>query len=203
MRDVWQRAVHERHVPPVRSGPAVKGLAVAVVVGLLLAARSGSLAGLGPALLLALLLGGALWAFGGQATVGRSVSVRGHAHGSGARQEVATHEAGHAVAAKALGGRVRSATVSADGRSGLVRATLPDSRPETAIAFWRAGAIAAGTSRGASADDALIRRELRTVPAGQRAQVRRDAERQARRIVTRHRAQIRRDATHLDQKGRL
>ncbi|HEY8590205.1 MAG TPA: hypothetical protein VIL55_11700 [Naasia sp.] len=152
------------------------------------------------AILLVLIL---LSRLGGSTTTGRSVAVRGHAHGSGARQEVATHEAGHAAAAVGLGGRVRSATVANDGRSGLVRATLPDSRPETAIAFWRAGAIAAGTSRGASADDELIRQELRTVPSAERKQVRKAGERLAEQLVRQHRGRIERDARRLDERGRL
>lgn len=185
----------------------MKGLLIAVVLGGLLAwsrqAGPGS-AVLGGALVLGLvgafLFGGRT---SGRASTGRSVQVRGHAHGAGARQEVATHEAGHVAAGRALGGRIRSATVSSDGRSGLVHVTLPTEDPGAAIAFWRAGALAAGTSRGASADDDLIRRELRGVPARDRRRVRRDAERAARRIVSRHASAIRRDAARLDERGRL
>jgi hypothetical protein len=181
----------------------VKALLAAAALGLLLAVQRGALDGLGPALLLVLLAAVAVWALGGRSTAGRSVAVRGHAHGSGALQEVATHEAGHAVAARALGGRVRSATVSADGRSGLVRATLPTQSSQAAITFWAAGRIAAGTSRGASADDDLIRRELRTVPSAERGRMRRAAERDAARIVSRSAGPIRRDAARLIERRRL
>lgn len=179
-------------------------LALAAALGLLLAAQTGRLDGLGPALLLVLLAAAAVWAFNRRPTMaGRSVAVRGHAHGTGARQEVAVHEAGHVAAARALGGRVRSATVSRDGHSGLVQATLPTGDSQAAITFLAAGKFAAGTSRGASADDDLIRRELRRLPTGDRSRVRRDAERDARRIVSSHAGRIRRDAARLDERGSL
>lgn len=134
---------------------------------------------------------------GGRTTSGRMVS--GHAH-SGPSRTIARHEAGHAVAARALGGRVVSAT--ADRHGGYVRATIPNSS-RAAITFWLAGRRAAGTGAGCSADDALVRRELRQVPRGERGQVFRDADRDALRIVNQHRGQIRRDAGRLEREGRL
>jgi hypothetical protein len=134
----------------------------------------------------------------GGAATGRMVRVHGHGND---RATIATHEAGHAVAARALGGKVRSATMSNSG--GLVRVTLPTSSSKAAITFWAAGSTAAGTRHGADADEAYIRRELRTLPRDQRKQVEREARRDAARIVSQHSAQIRRDADRLNQRGRL
>lgn len=137
----------------------------------------------------------------GRASAGRMVAVRAHSHGGG-RATIARHEAGHAVAARALGGRVRSAEM--DDHSGLVQAVLPTDDPGAAITFLRAGQYAAGTNRGAGADDDEVRRILRKeVPAVDRAAVRKAAERRARQIVRSRKGQIRRDAKTLGEKGRL
>lgn len=132
---------------------------------------------------------------GGRATSGRMVA--GHAHGT--RRLIARHEAGHVAAARAVGGRVISAT--ADDREGLVRAQVPDVR--ASITFLRAGRYAAGTRRGCWGDEQAERAELRDVPRGERRQLVRDADRDARRIVREHRGQIRRDARTLERTGRL
>jgi hypothetical protein len=134
---------------------------------------------------------------GGRVTSGRFVA--GHSHG-GPTRTIARHEAGHAAAARALGGRVVSAT--ADRHGGYVDATIPNS-PRAAITFLLAGRRAAGTGAGCSADDAAIRAELRTVPRAERGQLRRDADRDARRIVNGNRGQIRRDAERLEREGSL
>jgi hypothetical protein len=134
----------------------------------------------------------------GRASTGRMVSVTGHGHD---RPTIARHEAGHAAAARALGGRVRSAQISNNG--GLVKATLPTSSSQAAVTFWLAGQVAAGTTHGAHGDDQLIRRELRGFPSSERRQVLRAANADAHRIVRRHAGRIDRDTDRLDQKGRL
>lgn len=142
---------------------------------------------------------------GGNLAGGRYVQVRGHVHGrgSGLRRLIAKHEAGHAVAARALGGQVLSATVSPTGDAGLVQARFHENDPVKVIAFLKAGQYAVGTSSGAGADDAAIRAELRTVPREDRSRVRREAERTARRIVSSRSGEIRRDAARLNEKGAL
>lgn len=127
----------------------------------------------------------------------------GHAHG-GARGQVATHEAGHVVAARALGGRVLSAELHRDG-GGLVTWDMPArvAGAKTNVAFLLAGQYAAGTSRGCGGDRAAVRRELRQVPAAERAAVRAAADRRARQIVSSSQGEIRRIAAQLDEKGRL
>lgn len=138
----------------------------------------------------------------GQLAGGRSIAVRGHLHGSGGRNRIATHEAGHVRAARALGGRVCSARVFDGTSGGLVLASIPDT-PLAAVTFLAAGRVAAGTGAGAGADDALIRAELRRVPSSMRGQVRRQGYRDAARIVSSGRGQIRRDAVKLAKNGRL
>lgn len=132
----------------------------------------------------------------GSATAGRMVSI--HGHGSD-RPTIAQHEAGHVAGALGVGGRVRSATMTDS--SGLVRAVVPDAR--AAITFLAAGAVAAGTKRGADHDEAEIRRTLREFPRDQRQQVEREARADAARIVRQRAAAIRRDAARLDERGRL
>lgn len=167
----------------------------------------------GDALIIVVLAGIALWGFSkakpsksAAPSAGRYIAVKGHAHGpasTSTRRLIAKHEAGHAVAARALGGKVVSAEVYDDGEGGMVWARLPSNSAEDAVAFLLAGQIAAGTSRGSSADNAAIRAELRTVKGSERSQVRRDATRSARRIVSKNSGQIRRDAATLDKHGRL
>lgn len=132
-----------------------------------------------------------------RASTGPGRTAAGHGHGT--QQMVARHEAGHAAAARALGGTVRSVRMWQGG--GFTDARLPNHDPQAAITFWRAGRHAAGTGSGCSADDSLIRRELRSVPRADRARVARDADRDARRIVRRDAARIRRDAQRLLQTG--
>ena len=132
---------------------------------------------------------------GGRVASGRAV-VR-HAHGD--RRTIAWHEAGHVVAARAVGGRGHSAVAS--DTEGLVQATVPDVR--ASVTFLRAGRYAAGTRRGCWGDEQAERAELRDVPRADRGQLVRDADRDARRIVRQHRGQIRRDAAALESRGRL
>lgn len=133
---------------------------------------------------------------------GRYVTVTGHGHGGGPR-ELAVHEGGHSTAARHLGGRVELATITPNGRSGLVDACFPVDDPVTVVAFLLAGQRAARTSRGAGGDNALIDVELARLPAGQRAQVRREADAKARSIVFWRDGEIRRDADRLVRDGRL
>lgn len=182
-------------------GHAEAFICVVPVVGMaVLTARfGGSITGLGslrPALLVA---AGALIVLGLACRV--RAGVGGHAHGSN-RARVATHEAGHVVAARALGGRVLSAEVYSNG-GGLVTWNMPAKvhSAETNVAFLLAGQYAAGTSAGCSGDQAEIRRQLRGMPDAGR--VRSRAASRARSIVASHRGEIRRVAAQLDDKGRL
>lgn len=139
------------------------------------------------------------------AGIGRAGSGRrrlhGHGHG-GDRPTIARHEAGHAAAARAVGGRVTSAVMYSGERGGLVQARIPDG-PLPAVTFLMAGEIAAGTSRGTAGDRAAIRKELRGLSGSDAARVRRTATRDARRIVRRAAGRIDSDARTLERKGRL
>lgn len=202
-------------------GPLIGGLGLATFAGTVIAIRAGALdavvaaatRGAGAAGGVVVLVAVAFVAMGGgraggsvgRSTGGRSVSVHAHAHGGGpgVRRRIARHEAGHAAAARALGGRVNSATVDADNRGGLVQATLPTQDSQAAITFWLAGQRALRSTEGAGADNGLIRRELRQVPHSDRGQVMRDARRHADQIVRQNAGRIRRDANRLDREGRL
>lgn len=181
-----------------RVGTAILAVPAIALVGVLVRVGPG-LGPIGPALW-AVGAGGAiataLWALARRGSTGRLAggrAVMGHGHGT--QRIISRHEAGHAAAARALGGRVRSMRMWSDG--GLVQATLPTSDPQAAITFLRAGRYAAGTGAGCSGDDDLVRRELRDVPRADRARVRRDADRDARRIVRQRAGEIRRDAARL------
>lgn len=143
-------------------------------------------------------------AFSPAPALGRYISVHGHAHGagSGTRRKIAKHEAGHAVAAEALGGQVVSAEIYDGDRGGLVQAHLPGD-PKTAVAFLLAGQYAVNSSEGASGDNDAIRKVLLEVPSRERGQVKSQAKREARRIVSSQAGEIRRVAAALDEKGRL
>lgn len=127
-------------------------------------------------------------------------TVPGHSHG-GTRRHVARHEGGHYVAAKVVGGKVRSAHVT-NGKnpSGLVHATLPNAR--ASIVFLLAGQAAAG-GHGCSDDLAEARRELREFPRAQRKTVWAECQRDARRIVASRGGEIARVADRLDKNGHL
>lgn len=137
------------------------------------------------------------------ALAGRYVAVQGHAHGSGSglRRKIAKHEAGHAIAAKALGGSVVSAQLFDGNRGGVVRAQLPNARAHAA--FLLAGQYAVNSSEGASADNAALRQVLREFPSNERGRVRSEAKREARRIVSNRSGEIRSYARKLDERGRL
>lgn len=170
-------------------------LLLAAALGLVLAARTGQIDGLGPGLLLVGTGGVLLWAFGRRT----SATGHGHVHG-GRRNQVAIHEAGHAVAVAKLGGRVTSAYVDEDwwsGPHGEVTWNLPGGSDkklaEGHMTALLAGKLAAGNSAGCWADDAEVRRIQRQVPEADRAA----AERRARRIVRSGRTEIRREAERL------
>lgn len=127
--------------------------------------------------------------------------LHGHGHG-GDRPTIARHEAGHAAAARAVGGRVTSAVMYGGERGGLVQARIPDG-PLPAVTFLMAGEIAAGTSRGTAGDRVAIRKELRGLSGSEAARVRRTATRDAHRIVRRASGRIESDARTLERKGRL
>lgn len=133
------------------------------------------------------------------------VSVVGHIHG-GTRQRTARHEAGHWVAAKAVGGRPTSATIHNNG-GGFVSwtGTQGSDRQQVvaAVAFLDAGRRALGSSEGCSGDKNSIRATLRYLPSAERSAARREGEAWARRIVSSRSGEIRRVAARLDQHGRL
>jgi hypothetical protein len=124
-----------------------------------------------------------------------------HVHG-GQREDIARHEAGHAVAARAVGGRVTSARIYSGDRGGLVQARIPEG-PMPAVTFLIAGQIAAGTTAGAGADNAAIRRELRGLSGADARRLRVQATRDARRILARRSGELRRDTDTLIRKGHL
>ena len=129
----------------------------------------------------------------------------GHIHG-GTRQVMATHEAGHVVAARALGATVKSARI-VGAEPGVdwsgSRGNTPEQIATDVITFMHAGRVAAGTGRGCSGDQKAIREQLSYVPAKDRARVRRTALAQAERIVSSRRGEIRRVARQLNERGRL
>jgi hypothetical protein len=149
----------------------------------------------------ALVLAGLALMVATRARVGAGAGRVAHVHG-GLRGEIARHEAGHAVAARALGGKVLSAQIYRGDRGGLVQARIP-AGPLPAVTFLLAGQVAAGTTRGADADNAEIRRELRGLPRAEQRHITRTATRDARRIVARHGARLRRDTATLTERGRL
>lgn len=136
---------------------------------------------------------------------GRVSVVAGHIHG-GTRHRTARHEAGHWVAAKAVGGRPTSATIHNNG-GGFVSwtGTRGSDRQQVvaAVAFLDAGRRALGSSEGCSGDKDSIRATLRYLPSAERSAARREGEAWARRIVSSRSGEIRRVASRLDQHGRL
>jgi hypothetical protein len=142
----------------------------------------------------------------GRFSGGRYVSVQGHAHGSGSssalRRKIARHEAGHAVAARAVGGSVISATLYAGESGGLVQARLPGD-PKAALIFLHAGQAAVSSSEGAGADNDLFRKVAREVPSKDRGRVSAEAKREARRIASSRSGEINSYARKLDERGRL
>lgn len=133
---------------------------------------------------------------------GARSTVTGHGHGD-TRRSIARHEAGHALAARQLGGRVRSARMYSGTRGGLVQATLPNGSPLAVVTFLVAGQIAAETSEGSGGDNHHIRQELRGLPSAQARRIRSQATRDARRMVARNPGQLNRDAARLEEAGRL
>jgi hypothetical protein len=158
-------------------------------------------------------MSGTAWLFVGCLAVGwlivrskpKGGGVTGHVHG-GRRSVVARHEAGHVVAARAVGGRVRSADIHTDG-GGLVTWEMTaqplDEEVRSNITFLRAGQYAAGTGEGCRPDQRSVTRQVRRLPSSERAAALRDGEREARRIVSGRRGEIRRIARHLDERGSL
>ncbi|MGL5910934.1 MAG: hypothetical protein ACRCZP_13080 [Phycicoccus sp.] len=135
----------------------------------------------------------------------RGSAGHGHVH-SGQRAQVARHEAGHAVVAKAVGGTVKSARVDESwlsGASGRVEwhmhGRTDKQRAEQHMAALMAGQLAAGRSSGCWSDDDEVRRIQRLVPEADRNA----AERRARQIVRSRSGEIDRAAARLDRDGRL
>ena len=170
-------------------------IAVAVIVGGLLIAQNPNAGGW---LVAALVVAGLL------TTTGR-LAIGGHLH-AGTRSTTARHEAGHVVAARAVGGRVKSAQVHGNG-GGLVRWTgIHGSEREQVvanIAFLRAGRYAAGTGEGCGGDDESVRKMLKYLPPAERSAALREGEAQGRRIVASRQGEINKVADRLDERGRL
>lgn len=87
-------------------------------------------------------------------------------------QKTAQHEGGHAAAAVAVGGHVTKARAFADG-SGYCSARIPAGKAPfehavMRVAFYAGGELAVHSRDGCSADQALIRSNLDTLPSGQR-----------------------------------
>jgi hypothetical protein len=136
---------------------------------------------------------------------GRTSAVVGHSHGS-QRSTIATHEAAHVVAARAVGGTVTSARMNDHG--GRVQWTMRDPNSLVVevtqnVAFLRAGEYAAGDDGGCGGDRVSVRQQLRRLPSGQRGVVRRAGEQRARQIVSSRSGEIARVADRLNRKGRL
>ena len=152
---------------------------------------------------------------GSGSTAGRSIPRRGltgHVH-SGPRSTVATHEGGHVVVARGVGGRVKSARIYSDG-SGLVTWTgagkTDYEQVVNAVAFLQGGRYAAGTSEGCgdgwlfkSGDALSVEQVLKYLPTDQRAKARAEGERKGARIVSSRGGEIARVADRLDQRGRI
>lgn len=182
----------------------MKALGLAVAGGLLLALGT-RVPGMSGGAALLLILGGLALLVVRRASTG----APGHGHGH-TRESVARHEAGHVVAARAVGGRVLSARVDdggwLSGPSGRVEWDM-SGRPlraevEGNVAFLAAGRHA-GPGSGCSGDMAAIDRQIRRLPAAQRSAVRRAGESRARQIVSSRRGEIARTAARLDERGRL
>lgn len=91
-------------------------------------------------------------------------------------QKTAQHEGGHAAAAVAVGGHVTKARAFADG-SGYCSARIPVGKTPfehavMRVAFYAGGELAVHSRDGCSADQALIRSNLDTLPSGQRPMAR-------------------------------
>lgn len=130
-----------------------------------------------------------------------SRSLRANVHG-GDRAFVALHEAGHVIGAEEGGGRVTD--VYADESGGYVTAMMPTDDPVARVAFYYAGAEAAGDPRGASYDfDQAERVISRDVSFGSRGYVRKEGARRARQIVRRNAGRIDKVARRIERKGTL
>lgn len=167
-----------------------------LVVALLVASNGGG------GLLLCGAVGVALLLAGGGVKARQMVA--GHAHG-GTRARIAVHEAGHVVAARAVGGRVLKARMS--DHDGYVQWDMSgrdlEREVQSNLTFLKAGEVAAGTGAGCGSDRDAYRQELRRLPSEARGKVRSRADSEARRIVSSRSGEIRRVAEKLNRDGRL
>lgn len=126
-----------------------------------------------------------------------SVGAGAHVHG-GKRSAIARHEAGHIVAARALGSRVTTTSVSNSGGYVGWSGTkgTPRQQAVNGIAFLRAGEHA-NPGLDVSYDNACVAWWQRKVPPSQRAAVRREGDALARRIVRQRSGEIDRTARKL------
>lgn len=117
------------------------------------------------------------------------------------RREVAVHEAGHAVVARALGATYVSARLSRSGRGGSYRAKIAGSTVNDAV-IALAGRQATERALGVRYGDAQDRRDALRALRGTGVSMR-DARRQATRLVERHGAEIEAVAGELARRGRF
>jgi|SRR5690606_28627761 len=148
--------------------------------------------------LVGVVVGIVLWKTAGSSSAAPPAPAIGHSHGE--RQQIALHEAGHAIAAQKVGGYVKYAWMTDN--EGAVGARLPND-PVKRIAFYRAGREAVKSSAGCEDDDAAIKQILRDVKSSDRSRVRRDGFKLAQKITSSHRGEIRRYAKKLDKAGEL
>lgn len=145
------------------------------------------------------------WLVARRTGAGSAAGTPGHSHG-GDRTHIATHEAGHVVAAAEVGGTVTR--VRMDSGGGIVE-WRHNSNPTLVqevtanVAFLRAGEYAAGTRRGCGDDRAEVRAQLKRLPRTQQATVERAGDRWGRRITASRRGEIARVAARLNERGRL
>jgi hypothetical protein len=128
-------------------------------------------------------------------------SASGHSHGND-MDTLRLHEAGHVVAGKAVGGKIKSVTVS-PWTGGWVEWNPPKwpitdaEGAQSQITFLLAGELAAGSREGCNYDRASVEYFLRKIPSGQRESTRRAATRHAQQIVSSKRSEINRVARRL------
>jgi hypothetical protein len=146
----------------------------------------------------AAVVGGLLW--WGRSRTRTAGALIGHAHGGGSTAFIGRHEGGHVVVARKVG--FGGVSAWANDHEGATSSTSAPNDPVAHIAVARAGRYAVGSGAGCGWDDAQVRRILRGVPREQRAQVRRDGDKLARRTVGANRGAIRRVGRRIEQTGR-
>ena len=189
-------------VPPVATWPALACLAAAgyCAVRALIAYN-----GLGSLATAALVVVGApvvLAVLGrlvrGVVHGGHRVVVETHRHGGDEPgEDVRTHEAGHWVTGRALGGHGGYAQANPDGSGVVVMYHRKEPTIVERVAISRAGAMAEGSNAGAQFDQAITKAALRRAPHGDRARLKREGEQLAARILSSNAGKVRKVAKSL------